>query len=154
MSVPEILTNLVGSWAGTNRLWMMPDEPVHESDTTMKVALGERGGFATLQYTWTEDSKAQLGLLAIGPVLDENAVSGAWIDTFHTANSFMSLQGATGEDGNIVLKCSYPAPEGPDWGWQIRITPKPGDAFLFTMYNVSPEGEEYLAVEVTYFRKP
>jgi len=153
MKVATSLANLAGSWSGANHLWMMPGEPAHDSETTMAVAVGSRGAYATLEYTWAEGGEPQEGLLVIGPVSEHNAVSASWIDTFHTGGTFMLLQGVTGKEGKIVLKGSYSVPDNPDWGWQIHITPKPGDTFQFTMYNVSPEGEEYLAVEATYFHK-
>ena len=34
MTVPNVLHPLVGNWTGLNRLWLSPDEPARESETT------------------------------------------------------------------------------------------------------------------------
>jgi hypothetical protein len=131
----------------------MPGEPVRLSDTTMRVEPAPQGKFAALQYTWAEDGMPQTGLLVVGPVIDGGGIHAAWIDSWHMPASFLLLEGAVGEEGNLALTGSYAAPSGPDWGWRVEIVPKPGETFQFLMYNVTPDGEESLAVEVTYFRK-
>jgi len=35
MSIRTQLSSLVGEWAGTNRVWLMPGEPVRESATAV-----------------------------------------------------------------------------------------------------------------------
>lgn len=152
MNISETFAQLAGAWTGTNQLWLMPGEPVHTSSTHLTVRQGARGGFTALQYTWEDGGEAQEGLLALGPLTDEQSIQASWIDTFHTMGGFMAFAGAVVADGRLVLKGSYSLPGTPVWGWQIRIAPPSGDQFQLTMYNISPEGEEYLAVEATYTR--
>ena len=50
------------------------------------------------------------------------------------------------------MRGSYAAPPGPDWGWRIAIRPGDGSALAIVMHNVTPGGEEAVAVEATYKR--
>ncbi len=68
----------------------------------------------------------------------------------HMSDKFMICQGAAEPDGAIVVRGSYAAPPGPDWGWRMVIGPGDGDTFRLIMYNISPDGQEDLAVEASY----
>jgi hypothetical protein len=153
MAITENFANLAGDWTGSNQLWLMPGEPAHESQTELTVRQAVRGGFTMLHYTWEEGGEAQEGILVIGPTADANAIQAEWIDTFHTAGGFMPFTGTVGADGNLTLKGSYSVGDSPTWGWHIRIAPAAGNTFQLTMYNISPEEEEYLAVESNYSRR-
>ena len=39
---------------------------------------------------------------------------------------------------------------GPDWGWRAVIRPSPSQSLQIIMCNISPDGQEYLAVEADY----
>ena len=47
-------------------------------------------------------------------------------------------------------KGSFEVSEGPDWGWRTTIILKSSDSFTFEMYNITPEGQEHLGVQVEY----
>ena len=49
--------------------------------------------------------------------------------------------------GSVDVSGSYAAPPGPDWGWRTTLGPGPDETLRMVMYNVTPDGEEYLAVE-------
>jgi len=51
------------------------------------------------------------------------------------------------------MKSSYAAPPGPDWGWQVRIAPKPRGTFDLVMHNITLEGKAQIAVEAAYSRQ-
>lgn len=152
MSIPGNLSTLVGQWAGTNRLWMMPTDPAHESDTTMSVATAAQGKFLTMQYTWAFDGESQEGLLILGQESAPDNVKASWVDSWHNGDRIMPCQGGLEEQGLVSVKGSYPAPPGPDWGWQITIQPSPDGTFMFAMYNITPDGQAHLAVEAVYRR--
>ena len=44
------------------------------------------------------------------------------------------------------------APSSPDWGWRIELEVTELDEFEMRMYNISPQGEEELAVQARYDR--
>ena len=49
----------------------------------------------------------------------------------------------------LFLPGSYPAPPGPDWGWNTVIVPTENELKI-AMYNVPPGGQDELAVEASY----
>ena len=64
----------------------------------------------------------------------------------------MVLVGTLGSDGDLAVRGSYPAPEGPDWGWTIEIRPDGPRELRMTMHNVPPGSQPLLAVEAVYTR--
>ncbi|MDH3498302.1 MAG: DUF1579 domain-containing protein [Gemmatimonadota bacterium] len=146
----EAVARLAGKWTGTNRLWLTPQEAARESATTMAVAPAAQGRFLTFTYTWADEGKPQDGVLLLGHEDDE--VTGAWIDSWHMGNKVMVSRGAANAAGGVSIAGTYAAPPGPDWGWHTVVEPRGADTFRFAMYNITPDGEESLAVEVIYTR--
>jgi hypothetical protein len=153
MTIPVSFTNLVGTWKGVNRLWLFPTDPVRESETTMVVSQAAQGRFITFQYSWAYEGAPQDGLLVVSvdPHLDFKQAF--WIDSWHMQDKFMQCQGSVGDQGEISLKGSYPAPPGPDWGWKIDISLKQDGRLFLVMHNITPEGDSLLAVEAAYIRR-
>jgi len=152
MSGIESLQKLVGEWEGRNDLYLMPGDPVRESDSAASVTLVAKGGFVKIEYTWAYEGDPQEGLLLIGPADDDNGAKIVWVDSFHTGGRIMSSEGTFQDAGSVSVHTTYPAPSGPDWGWRTIIEPDDGSSFKILMYNVMPEGEEMLAVEAAYSR--
>jgi hypothetical protein len=155
MSVPEILEKLVGRWRGLNRLYTtwIPENPVRETVSTGKVDLTARGRFLKIEYDWTFDDAVQEGLLLIGDEKNTDSIKVFWIDSWHLGDRFMVSEGRRKTRGAISLKGFYTVPDHPDWGWRTVIEPEGDNSFKITMYNVSPEGEEALAVEMEFNRQ-
>ncbi|HSK76202.1 MAG TPA: DUF1579 family protein, partial [Thermoanaerobaculia bacterium] len=94
----------------------------------------------------------QEGSLLIGFNKKTETITAHWIDSFHNGNNVMACTGPKPDGPSLSVQGSYAAPPGPDWGWRIRITPD-GDALRIVMHNLWPEGgQEDLAVEATYTR--
>jgi hypothetical protein len=155
MSVPEILENLVGKWRGINRLYTtwVPDNPVRETVSKAIVELTARGRFLKIEYDWTFEEAVQEGLILIGDEKDSDAIKAFWIDSWHLSDKFMVSEGFRERNGTISLNGFYAVPDHPDWGWRTIFEPERDDSFKITMYNVSPEGEETLAVEMEFKRQ-
>jgi uncharacterized protein DUF1579 len=152
MSVPNSLASLAGEWKGTNRLnlpWL-PD-PIQESESKAIVSLRISGQFIGFAYTWEHEGKPQEGLLILGCDNKTNAVQAVWTDSWHMSHKFMLCDGTTDGKGKIDVKGFYSVPDHPDWGWRTVIEPG-SDTFKYTMYNVTPEGEETLAVDTEFVR--
>ena len=151
MSPIETLAACAGRWSGTSTL----QDPMRgiaedsESAATVTPVLG--GRFVRLDYTWAYDGKPQEGSLLVGFNPTSSELSAHWIDSWHNGFGVMACTGTAGEDSGISVRGSYAAPPGPDWGWRIDITPG-GDSLRVTHYNVTPEGEEALAVDSHYTR--
>ena len=153
MAVPNELKGLVGRWRGTNQLWLAPGEPVRVSESEAELTIVSKGQFAELRYTWSEENQLQEGRLIVGQGADPNHLRAVWFDTWHMRDDFMVLTGAREGGRGVSLSGSYAAPPDPDWGWQISFELLGEDAFRFVMYNITPQGEKMLAVEVTYSRR-
>jgi len=155
MSVPEILEKLVAKWRGVNRLYTtwIPDNPVRETISRAIVELTARGRFLKIEYDWTFDEAMQEGLILIGDEKDSDSIKAFWIDSWHLSDKFMVSEGFRGNNGAISLKGFYAVPDHPDWGWRTVIETERDNSFKITMYNVSPEGEEALAVEMEFKRQ-
>lgn len=156
MTIVESLAPFTGTWQGHNRMRIMPTDEYQESVSAATVAVTARD-FVTIEYTWAHDGQPQNGLLLLGAVPPSDVPSGTgatavWVDSFHAAPQWLTLAGTI--DGGVVrLSCTYPAPEGPDWGWQIHIEPGDGNGGRITMHNLVPGYDPYQVVEATYRRQ-
>jgi hypothetical protein len=146
------LSEFVGQRSGVNRLWLSPEDPVRESETTASIALAARESFATIKYTWEEGGQPQDGLLVVRNVPEPSLEEMMWIDSWHTGGKFMLFRGEADNKGRISAVGTYPAPPGPDWGWRIILEAATADRIRIVMYNISPDGDESLAVEAEYSR--
>jgi hypothetical protein len=152
MSVPESFAKLVGSWKGFNRLhvpWMEP--PVRETDSMAELSLKTQGKMLCLEYTWVYDGTPQDGIMLVSQDPKSDAITMIFTDSWHLGHTFMECKGTADENGNVNLKGYYSVPDHPDWGWRTEFTAG-DDSFRFDMYNVSPEGEETIAVENEFTR--
>jgi len=150
MAAPPSLTKLLGSWSGRNTLyvpWLNP--PESKSEATAKVATAVNGKFVTIAYDWADHGEPHQGLLLIGQHPEQRDITASWIDSWHQGGSILQLTGDVAENGTVTLRASYPAPPDPDWGWRIVISAQPG-GFDVVMTNITPTGEESLAVETHY----
>lgn len=152
MSINEDLAKYVGTWRGTNRLhvtWM--PEPLKESESKLEVSLKANRQFVSFEYTWAYEGEPQEGLIVLGCDPKSDAIQTVWTDSWHSSHTFMLSDGAVADDGSITVKGHYKVKDHPDWGWRTDIIP--GDASLrVVMYNVSPEGDEEIAVETDFTR--
>jgi hypothetical protein len=146
MSAVESLRDLTGRWAGTSLL-LLPDEPARESQSTLEIGSAARDKFTTIAYTWEFDGEPQEGMLVLGQ--EGGSIHGFWIDSWHMGDKLMTLRGASEAGAVTVLRGSYAVENSPDWGWRIDLGPADG-ALRVAMYNVSPDGEEFLGVDATY----
>src|SRR5215204_1645358 len=151
MAIEQELTDLVGNWKGTNRLhapWM--PEPLQLSASTAMVRSKMNGQFLSIDYTWSFEGEPQEGMLILGCDSKSDAVQAVWTDSWHSKDVLMLCNGSRDENGRISVIGYYAVPEHPDWGWRTEITPAGAGSFRYAMYNVSPEGEEEIAVETEF----
>ncbi len=155
MSVPATLEKLVGKWRGLNRLhttWI-EENPVRETVSIAVIELTARGRFLKIEYDWTYEEAVQEGLILIGNEKNSESIKAFWIDSWHLSDKFMVSEGLLDQNGAISLKGFYAVPDHPDWGWRTIIETESDDSFKIIMYNVSPEVEESLAVEMELKRQ-
>jgi len=141
------LGRLAGEWTGRNRLWFEPGTPVHECQITASAVGVARGAWVAIRYAWEHGGEPQEGLLVARNAAEVGAEDIVWLDSFHTGGQFMRLRGEADDAGRVAALGSYPAPEGPDWGWRIVLGSDGPDELHLLMYNIAPDGAVYPAVE-------
>jgi Protein of unknown function (DUF1579) len=140
-----------GRWSGNSTLRDPQNGILEECHSTALVAPVLGGRFARFDYTWRYKDSPQEGSILLGVDPRRKICRAAWIDSWHMGHSLMDCTG--GSAGSYLsVRGSYPAPPGPDWGWRIDLGPQDDSIFRLVMYNVSPQGEEELAVDATYTR--
>lgn len=144
------LAKLEGHWQGLNQLWLSPNDPVRESETAVSVTNTGQGNFVTLAYTWADAGKPQDGLLLVGQA--DEGIQAVWVDSWHMGKQMMLCHGEVTANGGVSVRGSYAAPPDPDWGWRIDVEPEENGRFRLLMYNITPHGEEMLAVTAVYTR--
>lgn len=152
MNTREPLVESVGAWSGTYRLWLSPDDPGRVTETGASVELVARATFGLVRYDWAYDGEPQDGVLLVRLAPDQSAVAMVWVDSWHTGGGFMEFRGEGATDGTLTALGSYAAPGGPDWGWRIVVAADADTGLRITMFNITPDGQEMLAVESAYRR--
>ena len=152
MSVFDKLSACAGSWRGTSRLQDPQNNLADDSPSSMVVTPVLGGRFVRLDYTWAYHGKPQEGSLLVGRDAKTGELSAHWIDSWHMGDKVMACRGAATDGGALSVRGSYAAPPGPDWGWRTTISPDDGRTLRITMYNVTPDEQEDLAVDATYTR--
>lgn len=85
---------------------------------------------------------------------DEQAFECAWGESFGTGTSIMFSTGQV-NDGRFTALGGYGAsPGGERWGWRTEVSQPDAGHLNIRMFNLSPAGDEALAVEVNYRRVP
>ena len=152
MNSLEQLLVLTGKWQGQNSLWLSPENPAQESATTLSIAPAVNRKFIEIKYSWAYEDKPQEGFLILGYETERQLATAVWADSWHMGEKFMHCQGIIKENGCVNVRGHYQAPTGPDWGWRIVIEPGNEITLNLIMYNISPAGEEELAVKAVYGR--
>lgn len=150
---PTALTDLSGNWSGDTSLWFMPGDPARDSETRATVVSAALGKVLLVTYNWDYEGDPQEGTLSVRTEPHAEDVEVVWYDTWHTGGKFMLFRGDAEGQGLVNVRCSYSAPPGPDWGWRIALTAEGADRFAIRMHNISPDGEEALAVDSRYARE-
>ena len=153
MSVRPTLAALDGKWKGKYRLhttWL--PEKTHDSETTAEIELRVNGQFLAIEYDWEYDGKRQEGVMIVGCDEESEAVQAIWTDSWHMSHKFMVCDGTIDGDGRVEMKGFYTVPDNPDWEWRTEIIPD-NRSLKITMYNVTPDGAEDIAVEADYTRE-
>jgi len=150
MAIPTQLTELTGRWQGPNSLWLTPSEPVRESLATAVCQPVAQGKFFELRYTWADGGQPQEGVLLLGQ--SQEQLDAAWVDSWHMQDSMMHCSGSAA-DGIVSVQGSYAAPPSPDWGWRITLQPDSNEQFRLIMHNITPDGDEMVAVEAVFTRE-
>jgi hypothetical protein len=85
MDTQTRLKAFVGNWQGISRLWLMPDNPVRECETSATVTLAAGSGLLIIAYIWAYQGEPQDGVLLVRLTTEEpGELSMVWFDSWHT----------------------------------------------------------------------
>jgi hypothetical protein len=121
-------------WYGESELWLDPaGNDAQVSEATVSVQPD------SIAYTWVYEGSQQTGLLQWeGDIL-------RWNDSWHQPEG-VALTVVPGNGSIAAAEYSYPAGEGPDWHWRIKLSERPDGTLVLQMTNIAPWGEEARAV--------
>jgi hypothetical protein len=148
----HLLALLVGDWQGTARTWFEPGKLADESPIqgSFRSILG--GRFVQYEYHGHLQGAPFEGAAIYGFDPARNCFESSWIDSFHMGSTMMFSQGMRTSTGFWVLGAYADPRGGPDWGWRTTIEIVNPDQIAIRAYNITPEGQEDLAVEAVYQR--
>ncbi|MEM7692629.1 MAG: hypothetical protein AAF194_09370 [Pseudomonadota bacterium] len=127
-----------GHWSGRSELWLdVGGNEAIEGGCELSVDSNQ------LSYSWSRGDKHHEGRFTLG---DDGSVY--WSDSFHQAEPVRCVQE---ERWSLLsLYYTYPAGEGPDWGWRLAFSQRPDSSLVLQMTNIAPWGEEQRAVRMIF----
>jgi len=117
---------------------------VQASLSVLEIAHDPALTYAVVSYTWLHENEPQHGVMVM---CGETA---AWTDSWHQNANLLNMKSDKADD-QVSYLGSYPAGEGPDWGWRIELT-MDGAELVLTMTNIEPGAEGEWAVQARYSR--
>lgn len=149
--VQSFYSELVGDWSGSYSLWLDPEAEPQVSTARTRIEPAANNAYYLMTYDWDFAGKPQAGVFLFGG--RDKTASASWGDSFHMTPDPMQCQGTLSDDGNkLSILGSYGAGSGPDWGWRTDFTRQGSDTLVMEAYNITPDGEEGLAVRAEFHR--
>ena len=149
----DFYAQISGDWNGSYSLWLRPGTPVQKSEITAHIQSTAKGNYSLMTYAWKRGGEAQEGVFLLGG--HGKTATATWGDSFHMVPEPMQCKGELKDGGKkLIIKGSYAAGEGPDWGWRTEFTLRGPNAFLMEAYIITPNGVEGLAVKAELKRAP
>ena len=142
------LARLKGRYTGRTKTWLRPAAPPDEADGALDVEVILGGRWLRLTQAGSVAGKPHAGELLLGFHSDEKCYQATWLDSFHTGSAMMWSSGPPRPDGVIAVTGSYAA-GAERWGWRTEL--HTDDGLLIRMFNISPAGNETIAIE-THWR--
>ncbi len=141
-----LLAGFAGRYSGPSKLILDPSTPVEESTIDMVAESILGGRWLRLGYQGTAMGKPHAGEMLFGSPPDAGEVEMAWVDSFHTGLAIMPSRGRSNRGDAIDVLGGYGPPEQ-RWGWRTVLRRTSPAALVLEAYNITPQGEEMLAIE-------
>lgn len=146
------LAKLAGSWRGSAKLYFEPGKLAGEAPWEGRIALLLGGRFARFEYRSSMEDKPTAGELLIGFEKSEKMWRTSWIDSGHTGTAILVSSGPQSTGAISVKGTWYPGGGNPPWGWRTDFDDARDGELALRMYNITPEGEESLGVDIVLRR--
>lgn len=148
------LLKMVGNWHGTAKVYFEPPVIADESPVTGTITPILDGRFLLHEYKGAMQGKSLSGLVIFGYDLNTQKFQSAWIDSYHNGTGIMFSESEKSPTNNSVLGSYSSGGDDPEiWGWRTEMEINGDDQLIIKAYNISPVGEEMIAVETIYNRK-
>jgi len=149
-----LLASMVGDWQGTCRTWFEPGKLADTAAIKGRTRAVLDGMFLMHEYEGGMTGHPMEGIALHGYSLGEQQWQTAWIDRVHNGTRMLFSLGEKGADpGRPNVLGSYPPGDGsPDWGWRTTLEMRGRDNLVISHYNITPDGEESIGVEIDYKR--
>ncbi len=145
------LARICGGFRGTAKTFLEPGAAPIEAAWEGRVAAILGGRFVRFAYRSSVGEKPIAGEMVIAFESSEKLWRISWVDSFHTGTAILVSVGAGG--AAIDVRGTYfAAPGHPHWGWRTVVDDTQAERLGIRMYNVSPEGEEDLGVDIELTR--
>lgn len=148
-SAHTLLATLVGHYSGETKTWLDPKAAPDVSAGELSIASLAGGRWLRFEERGSIAGKDRTAELLLGFHKDADRFEACLVDSFHTGTAMLWSHGARRSDGVIAVTGSYAAGEQ-TWGWRTEI--RAGAALVIRAYNISPSGEEALAIETEWRR--
>lgn len=143
MDVRAFFERLLGRWQGDYRLWLYPQADVQQSAVDAEIRPAAGGKYLLFTYGWEQGGSRQEGVFLLGG--QQEQATATWGDSFHSAPEPMICRGSLADDGQkLTLYGNYSAGDE-TWGWRTELT-REGNALVMQAFNITPAGQEGLAV--------
>lgn len=143
--VPEFFSAVQGEWKGRYCLWLDPTAPTQESDSSARISMNGEDSW-TLAYRWGDNH----GEFCFSGSAERARFD--WTDTFHASSEPMRGDGRLSKDGAKLAFMSQYGAEGAQWGWRTELTRVDAGTLLMEAFNITPDGQEALAVRCRYVK--
>lgn len=142
-----------GDWSGDYDLWLMPNAPKESSESSARIEVDVTDHTWVMNYQWTREGTAHQGGFHFGG--SGTKADFRWSDSFHSSTAATTGIGMLSDDGTqLIFMSSYSTGVGtPDWGWRTEFTFVDANTMKMEAYNITPQGEEHIAVRAEYARQ-
>ena len=143
---------IAGNWEGIATTYFKPDELADTSPIKGNIKEILNGLFLLHEYEGTLMKNKMLGLAIYGYNENKNQFEIAWVDTQHMGSGIMFSTGKNTDNVFSVLGQYTGQDESEVWGWRTSLKLKGPDNLTIQHFNITPDDQEYLGVEIKYTR--
>lgn len=148
----KFFKQITGKWEGTAKTYFKPDELADTSPITGSIMEVLGGAFALHEYEGTLMGDKMVGLALYGYNENKSQFEIAWVDTCHMGPEIMFSTAKNTENTFSVLGHYTGADENDVWGWKTTLELKDPGKLIIQHYNITPDGQEFLGVNIEYKR--